>query len=135
MDNAGVYDLAVTAVTAPLTSQVYTPITGLDGISAACLECELLGGTGGTSIDVLAQTSFDGGTTWLDVAHFTFTTAPAKKFAVINSLASKGVTAYSALSAQADAVNDGLLGDQLRAVISSTGTYTNTTVALRAHAK
>jgi len=135
MDNAGVYTLATAAITTALTAEAFNPITDLGGMSAACIECELLYGSGGTTIDVVAQTSFDGGTTWLDIAHFTFTTAAAKKFAVINSIASKAVTAYSALSAQADAVNDGLLGDQLRGVITSVGTYTNTTVALRAHVK
>lgn len=133
MDNPGVFDLAVTAVTTALPAQAFTPITGLDGIEAANILCEMLGGTSGTSIDVLAQTSFDGGNTWLDVAHFSFTSTAGKKSAVLDASASKGVTPYSALAAEG--VNDGLLGDQLRGVITSVGVYTNTSVALRVHAK
>ena len=133
MDNPGVFVLAALAITTPLTAQAQSPIVDLDGISAANLLCEMVGGTGGTSVDVLVQTTFDGGNTWLDVAHFSFTNTAGKKFATLNALASKGVTAYAALAAEG--VNDGLLGDQLRGVITSVGTYTNTTVALHVHAK
>lgn len=134
MDNPGVFVLAAIAVTTPLTSQPFAPpIDDLDGIEAANLLCEMIGGTGGNSIDVLAQTTFDNGTTWLDVAHFSFANTAGKKYATLNALASKTVTPYSALAAEG--VNDGLLGDMMQAVITSVGTYTNTTVALRLHAK
>jgi hypothetical protein len=133
MDNPGVSVLAAAAVTVPLTAQAFSPIDDLDGIQAANLLCEMTGGTAGTSIDVLAQTSFDDGTTWLDVAHFTFNNTGSKKYVVLNALASKAVTAYSALGAEG--VNDGLLGDMMQAVITTVGTYTNTTIALRLHAK
>ena len=133
MDSPGVYVLAAVAVTVPLTSQAFTPIGDLDGIQSANLLCEMIGGTGGSSIDVLAQTSFDGGTTWLDVAHFSFTSTAGKQYAVLNALASKAITSYAALSGAG--VNDGLLGDMMQGLITSVGIYTNTTVSLRLHAK
>lgn len=133
MDNSGVFVLIAESVTSPLAVVPFNAVDSLDGISAANLLCEMLGGSGGTSIDVWAQTSFDKGLTWLDVAHFSFLTSAGKKSVVLNALASKGVTAYSALGSEG--VNDGILGDQMRGVITSVGTYTNTSVALRLHAK
>ena len=41
---------------------------------------------------------------------------------------SKAVTSYAALSA--NSVNDGVLGDRLRVVIDSTGTYVNTVLSV-----
>lgn len=133
MDNPGVYTLIAQGITTPLSAQAFTPITELDGISAANLACVMLGGSGGTTIDVLAQTSFDDGMTWLDVAHFSFTTSSETKFATLNALASKAVTVYAPLGSEG--VNDGLLGNQFRGVITSVDTYANTSIALYLHAK
>lgn len=130
MDNPGIYTLASLAVTAALTASAQTAITKLDGMSAVTLEAELLYGSGGTSISVLVQSTFDAGTTWLDVGRFDFTTVAAKKWCVLQGLAAKAIATYAALASEG--VNDGLLANQLRAVITSVGTYANTTVAVRA---
>lgn len=130
MNSPGVYTLAALGITTALATQAQTPTTGLDGMSAVTLEAEVLGATGGTTISVLVQTSFDGGTVWLDVARFDFTTSAAKKWCVLQGLAAKAIASYAALASEG--VNDGLLGDELRAVITSTGTYANTTLAVRA---
>lgn len=126
----GTYDLATLGITTALTNSAQTPLTDLDGMAAANIVAELLGATAGTSISALVQTTFDDGTTWLDVARFDFTTTAGKKYAVLQAVAAKGVTSYAALAAEG--VNDGLLGDRLRAVITSVGTYTNTTLNVRA---
>ena len=133
MVTPGVYDLAAIAITTALANSAQTPIINLSGMSAANIVAELLGGTGGTTIAGIVQTSFDG-TVWLDVARFDFNTAdspPAagKKFCVLQTNAAKAVTGYAALAAEG--VNDGLLGDRLRAVLTSTGTYTDTTLSIR----
>lgn len=130
MDDPTVYTLFAGAVTTAKTAEVETPITGLDGMSGLSLLCELLGATGGSTISAWVQTSFDGGTTWLDIALFTFTTSAAKKWCVLQTVAAKAVASYAALAAEG--VNDGLLGDRLRVVLTTTGTYTNTTISLRA---
>ena len=52
-------------------------------MGAVTLLAELLGATGGTSISALVQTSLDGGSVWLDVARFDFTTSAAKKWCVL----------------------------------------------------
>ena len=48
------------------------------GINAS-FEAIFTYGSGGTSADVYVQTSFDGGTTWVDICNFHFTTASASK--------------------------------------------------------
>jgi hypothetical protein len=134
MVTPGVYDLAALAITTALTNSAQTAITGLDGMSAANIVAELLGGTGGTTIVGLVQTSVDGGTVWLDVARFDFNTADSpptagKKYCVLQTNAAKAITQYAALAAEG--MNDGLLGDRMRAVLTSTGTYTDTTLSIR----
>ncbi len=134
MVTPGVYVLAATAITTALTNSAQTAITSLDGMSSANLVAELLGGTAGTTIVGLVQTSFDG-TVWLDVARFDFNTADSpptagKKYCVLQTNAAKSVTEYAALAVEG--MNDGLLGDRLRAVLTSTGTYTDTTLSIRA---
>lgn len=128
--NAGVYTLAATGVTAAQSAVAQTAISNLDGADAVTLIAQFGYGSGGTSCDVLVQTTLDGGTTWLDVAHFSFTTASATKAANLSGLTAKAVGAYVALSGEG--VNDGLLGNQIRAVITSIGTYVNTTLSVRA---
>lgn len=126
----GVYDLATLSITTALTNSAQTAIDGLDGMSGANLLFEMLGGTGGSAITAVVQTSFDDGTTWLDVARVDFATTAGKKYCNLQTAAAKAMTAYAALGSEG--VNDGLLGDRVRAVITSTGTYSNTTLAVRA---
>jgi hypothetical protein len=131
MDNPAVYTLFAGAITTAKTAEAQTAITDLDGMSGLSLLCELLGASGGSTISAWVQTSLDGGTTWLDIALFTFTTSAAKKWCVLQNAAAKAIASYTALAVEG--VNDGLLGDRLRVVLTSTGTYTNTTISLRAH--
>lgn len=128
MDNPGTYDLFVGSITAALSAAAQTAITDLDGMSTVSLEAEFLGGAGGTSCSGVVQTRFGAGN-WRDIARFDFTTAPATKHATLTK-GSKAVTVYSALASEG--VYDGVLGDQLRALLTSVGTYTNTTLSLRA---
>jgi hypothetical protein len=130
MNSPGVYDLFAGAITTAKTAETQTAITNLDGMSGVTLLCELLGASGGSTISAWVQTTLDGGTTWLDVALFTFTTSAAKKWCVLQNTATKAIASYSAIAAEG--VNDGLLGDRLRAVLTTTGTYANTTISIRA---
>lgn len=130
MDSPGVYTLASLSLTAALAAQAQTTIDRLSGLAAVTLECDFGYGSGGTSCSVLAQTSLDGGTVWLDIARFDFTQSSRKAVCNLSGLLSKAVTTYAALGAEG--VNDGILGPMLRAVVTSVGVYVNTTVALRA---
>lgn len=126
----GTYDLATLAITTALTNSAQSWVVDLDGMSAANILVELLGATGGTSLSVLVQTSFDDGTTPLDIARFDFTTTPGKKYCNLQTMVAKAITAYAALAAEG--INDCLLGDRLRVSVTSVGIYTNTTLNVRA---
>lgn len=130
MDNPGPYPLVVEQITTAVASQAQTPITNLDGMTAVSLEASFAYGSGGSTASCTVQTTFDEGTTWRDIARFDFTTATRVAVANLSGLLSKAVTGYSALASEG--VNDGVLGDQLRAVVTSTGTYVNSTLSVRA---
>jgi hypothetical protein len=130
MDNPGVFTLAALQIKDPKALALLTPVLSLDGMSAVSLEANFQYGSGGATMSGIAATSFDGGTTWRQVARFDFTTASVIKTANLNGLKSNAVALYQDLAAEG--VNDGLLGDRLAAFIVSTGTYANTTFSLRA---
>jgi hypothetical protein len=130
MDNPGVYTLAALGITTALSAQAQTPIIDLDGMTAVTLEFAFAPGTGGSTASVTVQTSFDEGTTWRDIARADFTTAAAVKHCNLEGMLSKGMTAYNTLGSEG--VYDGVLGDQLRAVVTSTGTYVGATLSARA---
>jgi hypothetical protein len=130
MNNPAVYSLAALSITAALSASAQTAIDDLDGMTAVTLEASFQWGSGGTSCSAVVQTSFDGGTIWRDIARFDFTTATAVKHCNLEGLLSKAVTSYAVLASEG--VYDGVLGDQLRAVVTSVGTYANTVLSVRA---
>ena len=130
MNNPGSYSLYAASPTTALTASAQTPITDLDGMLAVTLEAEVVGFTGGSSVQVLVQTSLDGGTTWLDAANFYFTGA-GKKFATMSGTAETAIASYAALTSSTDGKNAGLMGTQYRAVITTVGTFSNTSVSAR----
>ena len=115
-------------IAGPQTAVAMTPITGLDGMRSTCLDVSFAYGSGGTSVFIVVQTSLDGGN-WRDVARFDFTTSSLAKTATI-VVASKAVGIHGVLSSEGQI--DGFLGNRLRAVLTTTGTYANTTLAARA---
>lgn len=86
-------------------------------------------GSGGTSVTVWIQTSFDGGNTWCDVMVFAFLTASLRKAGNVNRQTAVTPVAMTDGSGAADAKTDGLIGQQWRAKYTSVGTYgTSTTL-------
>lgn len=131
MDNAGVFTLATLQIGAAMPQSLLTPIDDLDGMTAVTLDVEFDYGSGGSTVSVIVATSFDDGTKWRHIARFDFATASAIKQVNLEGLLSKGVTAYQDLAAEG--VNDGVLGDMLAAIVTTTGTYAGgTTLAVRA---
>lgn len=126
----GVYTLASLGITAALSAQAQTAIEDLDGMSSVTIEASFAYGSGGTTCIAVVQTSFDDGTTWRDIARFEFATASAVKHANLQANGAKAIAAYAALASET--VLDGVLGDRLRCVVTSTGTYANSTLAVRA---
>lgn len=130
MNNPGNYSLASLGITTALSSSTQTAITDLEGVGSVTLEAVFAYGSGGSTCNVVVQTTLDDGQTWRDVARFDFATSSAVKHANLSANSSKAVTSYSALSGEG--VYDAVLGNSVRAVISSSGTYANTTISLKA---
>ena len=133
MDNAGVFTLFAGGITTAMASVAQTPIDSLDGLTALTLEFAFGYGSGGATCSATVQTSFDGGTTWRDIARADFTTASAVKHCNLEGMLSKAMTSYAVLNSEG--VYDGVFGNMLRAVITSTSTYANTTLSVRASAR
>lgn len=142
--NQGTFDLGSVAITAAVTNQVITTGTSPAGVAQSFLDrfegMEALAiyvgftyGAGGTSASLKVQTTFDD-VEWIDIARFDFTTSSASKVANLSALLSKAVAAVAALGSEG--VNDGLLGAKLRAVLTTTGTYSsNTSIKCRVAAR
>lgn len=133
--------IPATVITTAVTGVVYTPTVvspQLAGMTYLVALGKFVYGSGGTTAKVWIQTSYDGGTSWNDIINFAYTTASATKVSA--------VTAYIAPAAQAGAQTDatladntiiqGLLGDRIRAKLTTTGTYGgSTTLSVYAIAK
>lgn len=129
MDSPGLKSLAALPITVAQSATALSAQNGLAGMTAVTLEASFQYGSGGTSCSVAVQTPFDD-TNWRDIARFDFTTVTAVKHCNLEGLLSKAVTTYAALASEG--VYDGVLGDQLRAVITSVGVYANTVLSVRA---
>lgn len=101
------------------------------------VEAIFLYGAGGTAVKCYVQTSLDGGTTWIDIMQFAFTTSAASKVSAVTS----GIALAAGVTPGDGALSDntiltGLIGDQIRVKVISTGTYTGaTSIAIYAVAK
>jgi hypothetical protein len=112
-------------------------VTLLAGAKYLACQAVFTYGSGGTTAKFWVQTTLDGGTTWIDVMSFAFTTATATKVsAVVTSTAlAAGITPGSAGLAD-NTILSGLLGDQVRVIGTTTGTYAGgTTIAIGAVTK
>lgn len=130
MDNPGVFTLAALQLGAAMPQTLLTPTTDLDGMTAVTLDVDFEYGTGSGTASVIVATSFDGGTTWRHIARFDFTTAKRVAQCNLEGLLSKAVTTYADLAIEG--VNDGILGDSLAAFVTTTGSYSGTTLSVRA---
>jgi hypothetical protein len=143
MDNPGNFNLGDRAISGALTDEVITSgvdaagaareyIGNLEGMLSATIQARFTYGAGGTTCRLMIDTSYDQGLTWCEVARFAFTTANARKAVNLSGL-TPVTTHYDASAALSDdTVKDGLLGDRLRARVTSTGSYTgDTSVSVR----
>ncbi len=131
MDNPGCYDLAVIDFSGA-SEWPLTAIENLQGALSVTLDVEFKWGSSsaGQTGNVKVQTSFDGGNTWRDIARFDFATTSVVKHANLEFLLSKGVTSYAALASEG--VYDGVIGDRLRALPTWSGSYSGSSLTVRA---
>jgi hypothetical protein len=140
---SGLYNLGDEAITAAVTNVVITDgvssagvaqsfIDGLEAAAAVTLQANFTYGSGGTNLKVDVETSLDQGVTWIAIARFAFLLASAEKVVNLSGL-TPVTTVYTPATLSDDTVKDGILGDRLRARITSTGTYAgNTSISVRA---
>lgn len=123
--NSGASDKAITGA----GTFTCDPITGLAAMLAAAVQIRFEYGSGGTSVKVYLQTSFDGGNTWVDIACRAFTTASETRILNLSALTPK-TTAIQPTDGTLtdDTTVDGVLGDRLRIKGVSVGTYAGQTV-------
>lgn len=127
--NSGGNDLSITAA----ATTVCTAITGLTGMQSLTVSLRFAYGSGGTTVRAYAQTSIDGGNTWIDIASKLFTTSSDHKVWNFSALTPKTTPATPSDGALSDdTAVDGILGDRVRLKVVSTGTYAgNTTLVGR----
>lgn len=132
MDNPGIQSLGDFTITTAGT-QTGDAVTGFDGALSLTLQGRLAYGSGGTSIDVYVQTSLDEGTTWRDIAQWSWTTSAANAAYNLSGLTDK-TTAVAATDGTLTANTSvaGLLGERFRVKLVSVGTYASTIVSVRA---
>lgn len=118
-----------TPITTALTASIGPSLHCSDGgVRSATIQCVFVYGSGGTTADVYVQTSLDGGTTWIDIANFHFTTSSATF--VYNLNAGTSVTTEYAPtdgSLASNTAKDGILGPLYRCKVTTTGTYAGAT--------
>lgn len=120
-------------ITTAVTGQTGLAVTGLSNVKALALQAAFDYGSGGTTAKAYVQTSLDGGTTWVDIAAFAFTTSDATKVATLDTTAVTTVYTPTDGSLADDTVKNGILGDRLRVKYTTTGTYAGDTT-LKIHA-
>lgn len=139
--SSGIYNLGDVAITTAQTSLVITSgysssqalqafLDGLEWMAAVTLFANFTYGSGGTTCNAIVQCSLDG-TNWIDIARFDFTTASRAAVCNLSGLTPAAVATVALLSSEG--VKDGILGDRLRAKITSVGVYAgNTSLSIRA---
>jgi hypothetical protein len=118
--NNGATDLTVT--TAGTT--ICTAITALTGMQSLSVSLRFVYGSGGTTVKAYLQTSFDGGTTWDDIACWALAISAATKRWNFSALTPVTTPITPTDGAMADnTAQDGILGDRVRLKVVTVGTY------------
>jgi len=84
-------------------------------------------GSGGTSAKAWLQTSIDGGTTWIDIAGFAFTTSSATRVYSLDTTAVTTIYTPTDGTITDNTAKNGILGDRFRVKYTTTGTYADST--------
>lgn len=128
-NNDSATDLAITTA-GTVTCDAITRQGGMESVS---IQAKLTYGSGGTAVKVYVQTTLDQGTTWIDIACLTFATATAAKVVGLKAGSATTVITPTDGALADNTCVDGILGDQLRLKVISTGTYAgSTSLAVRA---
>jgi len=125
-------------ITTALTKAAQETIINLTGLSSLALQAIFTYGSGGTSAKAYVQTSLDGGVTWVDIACFAFTTTTATKVSALTMRLAPATQAFAPTNGTLtdDTVVNGVIGDRIRVILTTVGTYAgSTTLVVRGFAK
>lgn len=118
------------AITTAISASVQNVFSGLYGMKELSVEANFVYGSAGTTTKVWIQTSLDGGSNWIDIMSFAFTTSSLRKIhtVVMPAVVATRTNVTPGDTALADnTILDGILGDRLRAKVTTTGTYAGST--------
>jgi hypothetical protein len=122
------------AVTNDVTAGVFAPPTGR--AESLSLYCIFTRAGGGTTTQAWVQTSFDGGTTWMDIAVFAFTTTTATRAYHLTAAAVTSIATPTDGSLADNTSVNGFLGPIFRVKLTTVGTYTGaSSIVIHAYAK
>lgn len=124
-------------VTTAVSATTTTAIEIGPSVTTCTLQCVFFRGGGGTTATYWVQTSFDGGTTWIDIANFDHATTSLNRTYNLSRLTPiTSVYTVTDGTLTANTCKDGLIGSLLRVKRTTVGTYTTaSTVAIYAHTK
>lgn len=115
--------LASVSITTPITNQASEIKSGLGRLGGVSLLATFTATGGGTTAKAYVQTSIDDGASWQDIACFAFTTSSAVKRGHISRQQVLAIGAPTSGTIADDTLAQGYLGDRLRVLFTTTGTY------------
>lgn len=115
------------AITAALSAVIRGETSQLYGVKFLSIEANFVYGSGGTTVKAWVQTSLDGGTNWIDIANFAFTTTSARKVTTLAQATAAATITPTDGTLGDDLEVDGILGDRIRVKLTTTGTYAGST--------
>jgi hypothetical protein len=119
--------LRSSTITTAVTGDVTSAVAALGRVEALTLFATFTYGSGGTTAKAWVQTTLDGGTTWVDIASFAFTTSTASRAYTLTAAAVTSIATPSDGTLADNTAVNGLLGEQYRVKLTTTGTYAGST--------
>lgn len=125
--------LRSSTITTALTGDVTSAVIPVGRVEGLTLYATFTYGSGGTTAKAWVQTTLDGGVTWVDIANFAFTTSTASRAYNLTGAAVTSIATPTDGSLADNTSVNGLLGEQFRVKVTTTGTYAgSTTLAIYA---
>lgn len=139
------YQLGSRQITTALSDVVITQGTASNGASQEFIDkfagasgltimAAFTWGSGGTSVQLDIETALGEGAAWLPLARFDFSTSSATKILTVSGLTPR-LSALTSATLSANTAVDGLIGDRLRARLTTVGTYVSTLLDVRVQAR
>ena len=117
-------------ITTALAAVIRGSTSGLYGMKSLSVEANFVYGSAGTTVDVWIQTSLDGGSNWIDIAQFAFLTTSLRTVhtVVMPAVVADRTNVTPLVGTLGDnLIQDGILGDMIRASLTTVGTYAGDT--------